>query len=176
MLSRKGKQTYQSAVLPGNGPLEANVNKIKNGLVSFNPLQYTGGSIKSIGKSIGKSLSKVAKEATPVVKTIATDVSKQLANKVVVPQLAKYGNQIVGNYLMPAAQDAALAAVETAAGRKRKGSGLGRPTLPIGLSHGGAAPKNLSRWVEHVKAYQTKHNVTYRQALQQASASYHKNK
>ena len=115
----------------------------------------------------------MAKEATPVVKTIATDVSKQLANKVIVPQLAKYGNQVVGNYLMPTVEDAALVAVESAAGRK-KGSGLRRPTLPIGLSHGGAAPKNLSRWVEHVKAYQAKHNVTYRQALQQASASYHK--
>ena len=154
MLSRKGKRSYQSTVLPGNGPLEANIHKMANGL------------------SIGKSLSKVAKEAAPVVKTIATDVSKQLANKVVVPQLAKYGNKVVGNYLMPVAQDAALAAVESAAGRKRraKGAGLGRPTLPIG----GAAPKNLSRWVEHVKAYQSKHNLTYRQALQQASASYNK--
>jgi hypothetical protein len=56
-------------------------------------------------------------------------------------------------------------------GGKKKRGGLSTGGMATGgMATGGAK----SKWINHVKAYAKKHNVSYKEAMQKAKASYKK--
>jgi hypothetical protein len=84
--------------------------------------------------------------------------------------LGSYGYDAYNKSVNPvgyAAQKALLGKGYASAGAYQKAGGY---------ASAGSAPKAPSKWIQHVKAFAKQHNISYRDALKEASASYHANK
>ena len=100
--------------------------------------------------SAGYSFKKFTHDAAKGIKEINHAIPDSVKNEIKTQAISA-----AKNYLLPAAEDAALLLL-AAAGRK------------------GVQPVALKKWVEHVKAYKKKHGCTYKEAMINSKSSYKK--
>jgi hypothetical protein len=146
--------------------------------------EFHGGNIlKDIGKSVKKTAKSVGKESSKVMKKI----DKGVVNYVlpVAKKTATLGLDIVEK-ASPALGTIAGTAAATALGQPELipvfgalGSATASELSKRGRSQikkatGLGKPKNISPWIQHVKDYSMKHNVSYKQAMMEAKTSYKK--